>query len=85
VALSPEPGEGHPDLEATEARGARPGVPVLWVMVISTLAALIAVFVIWSIFAHKLGNATPPQVRSPAQAARFDTPSSQPSPKPAVP
>jgi hypothetical protein len=54
-------------------------------MVISTLVALIAVFVIWSIFAHRLGNATPPQVKSPAQAARFDTPSSQPSPKPAVP
>ncbi len=69
------PGEGHTDLDATEARGARPGLDVFWVMAISTIVALIAVFAIWAFFFHGLGGGGgQSQVVTPAQAAKFDTP-----------
>ena len=77
-------GPGHPDLDATEARAGRPGVPVLWVLVISTLVALIAVAVIWAFFSHGLsGGGGSRQVVTPAQAQKFDTPTVPASTQPA--
>ncbi len=65
----------HPDLAATEARAGRPGVPVLWVLVISTLVAVIAVALVWAFFAHGLSGAGGSrQIATPAQAQKFDTP-----------
>jgi hypothetical protein len=77
-------GSGHQDLDATEARAGRPGVPVLWVLVISTVVALIAVAVVWAFFAHGLsGGGGQAQITTPAQAQKFDTPTVPASTKPA--
>ena len=68
-------GSGPPDLNATDARSGRPGVPVLWVLVVSTVVALLAVAVVWAFFAHGLsGGGGSRQVVTPAQAQKFDTP-----------
>ena len=72
---SKDTGPGHPDLEATSARAGRPGVPVFWVLAISTVAALIALFFVWMTFSHGLsGGGGQRQITSPAQAQKFDTP-----------
>ncbi len=78
------PGPGHADLDATDARSGRPGVPVLWVLVISTVVALLAVAVIWAFFSNGFsGGGGSRQIVTPAQAKKFDTPtvpaSTQPS------
>jgi len=68
-------GDGHPDVTATEARAGRPGVPVLWVLVVSTVVALIAVVVVWGFFSNSLAKRNEsPQVTSKAVAASTDTP-----------
>lgn len=78
---TPETGSGHPDIDATDARSGRPGVPVLWVLIISTVVALLAVAVIWGFFSHRLGGqGGSTQVTSPAQASKFDTPTVTASP-----
>lgn len=68
-------GPGHPDVAATDARSGRPGVPVLWVLVVSTVVALLAVAVIWAFFSHSLsGGGGSRQVTTPAEAQKFNTP-----------
>ncbi len=72
---APNTGDGHPDLDATEARAGRPGIPVVWVLVVSTLVALIAVAVVWGFFSSGLqGNGGQTHITNPAQAAGTDTP-----------
>jgi hypothetical protein len=60
------PHEEPATLEASDARGAQPGVPVLWVLVISTVVALVAVIVIWSTFFHQFSADQQPTVKPPA-------------------
>jgi hypothetical protein len=77
-------GSGHTDLDATDARSGRPGVPVLWVLVLSTVVALIAVAVVWAFFAHGLGGGGGGrQIVTPAQAQKFNTPTVPASTQPA--
>ena len=78
-------GDGHPDVTATEARAGRPGVPVLWVLVVSTVVALLAVAVVWAFFSHSLsGSGGQRQITTPAQAKTFDTPTVPASRSPAL-
>jgi hypothetical protein len=60
-------------LNATRARQARLGRPVLWVLLFSTALAALALFGAWSASAPKLA-ASEPSAQSQAQSARhFDT------------
>lgn len=72
---APNTGDGHPDLSATEARAGRRGLPVVWVLVISTVVALIAVAVVWGFFSPGLsGNGGQSRITNPVQASTTNTP-----------
>jgi hypothetical protein len=77
-------GQGHPEVAATDARAGRPGVPVLWVLIGSTIGGVIVVAIVWALFAHGLSGAGGSrQIVTPAQAQKFDTPTVPASVKPA--
>jgi hypothetical protein len=69
AAPGPERSRG-PHLEATDARGSRPAPGAFLMLAVSTVAGLIAVAVIWALFAGPLHHATSkPQVSSPSEAS----------------
>ncbi|MBV8683602.1 MAG: hypothetical protein JO111_12065 [Caulobacteraceae bacterium] len=62
-----------PELDATEARQARPAQGSFSMLVISTVVGLVVVAIIWAVFAGPLHHAPlKPQVRSPEQASTYD-------------
>lgn len=65
-----------PQLEATEARQARPA-PTFSVLVVSTIVGAIVVAIIWAFFVGPLHHANKPRVESPAQASGFNQPPPQ--------
>lgn len=73
------PGEHGPVLEATEARQARRGKPVLWVLIISLILVVAALFGVWANRAPSLARAEraeesgPRTFQSPEPAARQTT------------
>jgi hypothetical protein len=62
---------GHRHLDVTQARQGRTGMPVLWVLLASTIVAMVAVLLVWSSFSHRLAATSPPQVNNPAQEAKL--------------
>ena len=77
-------GPGHPEVKATDARSGRPGVPVLWVLIGSTVGGIIVFAIVWAFFAHGFsGGGGQRQITTPAQAQKFDTPTVPASVKPA--
>lgn len=59
-------------LPATEARQGRPGRPVLWVLLISTALAALALVGAWVWRADDLAATAPNNAREPADAQAFD-------------
>jgi hypothetical protein len=55
-----------PRLRTNDARGARPGVPVLWVLIISTVVALVAGIIIWASFSRGPDVDQPSYLQPPA-------------------
>ena len=72
---APNTGDGHPDLDATEARAGSRGLPIVWVLLVSTVVALGAVFLAWAFFSPGLGgNGGQTRVTNPVQASTTNTP-----------
>jgi hypothetical protein len=44
---------------------------MLWVLIASTVVALVVVLLVWSSFSRRLGATAPPQVNNPAQEAKL--------------
>jgi len=70
---------GHPVLAATPARQGRFGKPVFWVLVVSTVLAVIALFIAWGVRAPALHEA---DARVDATRAAHATDFSAPEPAP---
>ena len=74
---------GHPVLNATRARSARPGRPVLYVLLFSTLLAALGLFAAWMWKSGELASVEHANNgKQPAAAQAFNTP---PPPAPAGP
>jgi len=55
-----------PRLRTNNARGPRPGIPVLWVLIISTVVALVAGIIIWTSISRGADADQPSYLHSPA-------------------
>lgn len=75
MAASRQDAPHSPELEATEARQARPAPWTFSVLAISTVVGLIVVAIIWAFFAGPLHHAPlKSRVDSPEQASSFNQP-----------
>lgn len=71
------PDDPAPRINATRARQGRPGKPIFWILIVSTVLAAIALFGAWSYRAKDLAAVEVNNgVQTPAEAQRYDTPPS---------
>lgn len=77
--------EHHPELRATKARQGRFGRHMFWVLLISTVAAAIALLATWGLRSDDLAATEPANARQPADAAVFEAPTPAPVQRPQDP
>ena len=48
MAQPETPADDHVDIGSQDARQGRPGVPILWVLIVSVVLGALAVFLVWT-------------------------------------
>jgi hypothetical protein len=71
-----DPGTASARLSATRARQGRRGKPVAWILAISTVLAIVALFSVWGWRSDDLASAEAERATTAAEAATQDTPPS---------